>query len=134
MRSISNASAAPTAHERARSRIRSASTSRRSGSSALLSSRPRIGRSGSRITAPANTGPKRAPRPASSKPAIDRNPASRAARSKRLLGTENLFSFAKPGSLALETAQIVQLGAANAAGAHHIHVIDHGSVHREDAL
>src|SRR5207247_9508220 len=55
-------STAATAQLTARSRMRSAKTSRRSGSICLLSLRPRTGESGERITAPATTAPKREPR------------------------------------------------------------------------
>src|ERR1035441_10465374 len=68
-RSMVAASTAPMAHATARSRMRSASTSRRSGSSSLLSLRLRTGRSSERITAPAKTAPNHAPRPTSSTPA-----------------------------------------------------------------
>jgi len=58
-----------TAQAIARLRIEPASTSRRSGVSSFESRSPRTGRSGSRITAAATTGPASGPRPASSTPA-----------------------------------------------------------------
>src|SRR5579863_2014593 len=140
-RSISKASAAPTAHARARSRIRSARTSRRSGSRRLLSSRPRMGRSGLSTTAAAKTGPNSAPRPAASTTATARKPARRMARSWRLVGMlrkrqllRGRFALPQTGGLAFQTPQIVQLGAADPAGPHNIDMIDHGSVQRKDAL
>src|SRR5581483_7526536 len=45
-----------------------------------------------------------------------------------------LFAFAQACGLALEPAQIIQLGAAHAAGAHHIDVIDHRRMNRKNAL
>src|SRR5579875_205031 len=82
--SISKASAAPTAQQSARDLICCARRSRSSGDRILLSHRPRMGREGSRMTAAANTGPKRLPRPTSSTPAMRAKPRSRAARSKEL--------------------------------------------------
>src|SRR3954469_1856379 len=72
-----------TAQEMARSQMRSAKTSRRSGVRRFESSSPRMRRLGLRITAAANTGPNSAPRPASSSPAMRCQPCWRAARSKR---------------------------------------------------
>ena len=46
----------------------------------------------------------------------------------------NLLAFAETRCFALQIAQIVKLGAAHAAGAHDVDVIDHRSVHRENAL
>ena len=63
MQSMVAASTAAMAHATARSRMRTASTSRRCGSSSLLSLRPRTGRSGESTTAAATTGPNSAPRP-----------------------------------------------------------------------
>src|ERR1039457_2080313 len=146
MRSISNGSMAASAQASARSRIRSASVSRRSGASCLLSRRPRIGRSGDRITAPANTGPKSAPRPTSSTPAIRRYPCERASRSYlawhlTVLDTERferaraaLVALAQTCGFAPQAPQVIQFCTANAAGPHHVDVVDYGRVHREDAL
>src|SRR5581483_11291282 len=144
MRSISKASAVATAQQMARSRMRSASVSRRSAGSSLLSRRPRIGFSGDSATAAANTGPNNEPRPTSSTPAITLWPSARASRSCRpphlnaLRGMGRsrllLFAFAQACGLALEPAQIIQLGAAHAAGAHHIDVIDHRRMNRKNAL
>src|SRR5947208_7903167 len=77
------ASASGTAHARAWSRMRGASSTRRSGVSFLESSKPTMRRLGLRITAAATTGPNSAPRPASSMPAMRIQPSLRAARSKR---------------------------------------------------
>src|SRR5207245_5150387 len=65
------------------SRMRGASSARRSEVSFLESSRPTMRRLGLRITAAATTGPNNAPRPASSIPAMRVQPNLRAARSKR---------------------------------------------------
>src|ERR671924_1153533 len=70
MRSISSTLACAIDQAIARSLMRSASTSRRCGSSTLESARPRTCRAGSRITAAAYTGPAIGPRPASSTPQI----------------------------------------------------------------
>src|SRR4051794_37063306 len=146
MLSIVAASTAATAHDTARSRIRAASTSRRSGSSCLLSFRPRIGRSSERITAPAKTAPKSAPRPTSSTPATAWKPRARSSRSRVAsqrnlppagigrMARPKLFALFQTGSLALQRAQIIELSAADAARADHIDVIDHFGVHRKDAL
>jgi hypothetical protein len=68
--SIVAASAEATAQARACSRMRAASSRRRSGVRHLLSSTPGSGgRCGSAITAAATTGPAKQPRPASSTPA-----------------------------------------------------------------
>src|SRR6185369_43665 len=146
IRSIVAASTAATAHATARSRIRSASTSRRSGSSSLLSLSPRTGRSLERITAPAKTAPNNAPRPTSSAPATAWKPRARSSRSSvashRNLPPAGAGRMARPklcalfqtGSLALQGAQIVQFGAAYAPCADHVDVIHHLGVHREDTL
>src|SRR6266567_2778324 len=68
---------------RACSRMRGASSARRSEVSFFESSRPTMRRLGLRITAAATTGPNNAPRPASSMPAMRVQPSLRAARSKR---------------------------------------------------
>src|SRR4051794_9117562 len=145
--SIVAASTAATAHATARSRTRPASTSRRSASSCFESFSPRTGRSGSRMTAAATTGPNRAPRPTSSTPATAWKPRARSSRSSvasqrilppagsgRIEESAILFALAETGGLALESAKVVQFGAADAAGAHHIDVIDDAGIHREDAL
>src|ERR1035441_4500758 len=140
------ASTAPMAHATARSRMRTASTSRRFGSSSLLSLRPRTGRSGERTTAAATTGPKSAPRPTSSTPAMARNPRARNSRSNvpshrnlspaasGRMGEPLLFALFETGGLAFQSAQIVELGAPRPARAHYVDVVDHLGVHREDAL
>src|SRR5258708_24777163 len=133
-RSISKASAAPIAEARARSRMRAASTARRSGSSSLLSSSPRMGRSGSKITAAANTGPNRAPRPASSRPAMAVQPARRKARSCRLVGMRKSGALAQTGGFAAQFAQVIQLGPADPPGSHHVYVVHHRRLQRKYAL
>src|SRR5580700_3027562 len=72
------ASTAATAQAMACSRMRSASTSRRSASSSFESRRPRIRYAGSRIPAAATTGPNSDPRPTSSTPATSCAPAAHA--------------------------------------------------------
>src|ERR1700716_1569716 len=76
-------STSATPQARACSRMRGASSTRRSATSFLESSRPTILRLGLRITAAATTGPQSAPRPASSIRAMRVQPSYRAARSKR---------------------------------------------------
>src|SRR5450432_2547172 len=156
MLSMVAASTDAMAQATARSRMRPVSTSRRSGSSSLLSFKPRTGRSGERITAAATTGPNSAPRPTSSTPATARKPRARNSRSmvashrnwppatsgrmdseftkqdrEREPRSDALF---EPGGLALQGAQVVELGAADLAGAHHINMVDHLGIDREDAL
>src|ERR1035438_2751260 len=140
------ASTAPMAHATARSRMRSASTSRRSGSSSLLSSRPRTGRSWERITAPAKTAPNKAPRPTSSMPATAWKPRAHSSRSSvavqrnlppagaGCMARPKLFALFQTGGLALQGAQIVELGAAYATGADDIDVIHDLGVNGEDTL
>src|SRR5579872_4503801 len=142
------ASTAATAHETARSRMRSASTSRRSASSCLLSLRPRMGRSGDNITAPANTAPNSDPRPTSSTPATATKPRARSSRSSvpsqrsfatgfadaTCAATRGLLAFAEPRRLTLQVAQIIQLRAPYPAGSHHVDVIDHPRMQRKNAL
>src|SRR4051812_37942670 len=70
MRSMSSTPIVTILNAMARSRIRAASTSRRSGVSTLESASPLMRRAGSRITAATTTGPANGPRPASSTPAI----------------------------------------------------------------
>src|SRR5215472_1331257 len=72
------ASTAATAHATACSRMRSARTSRRSGSSSFESRNPRTRYVGSRITAAATTQPNSDPRPTSSTPATRRAPDAHA--------------------------------------------------------
>src|SRR5437016_13494013 len=146
MLSMVAASTAATAQATARSRTRAASTSRRSGSRSLLSFKPRTGRSGERITAAATTAPNSAPRPTSSTPATAWNPRARNSRSRVAshrnlppaargrMARSRLIALFKTGGLALQSAQVVQLGAADAAGSDHVDVIHHLGVHRKNAL
>src|ERR1035438_3838905 len=140
------ASTAPMAHATARSRMRSASTSRRSGSSSLLSLRLRTGRSSERITAPAKTAPNHAPRPTSSTPATAWKPRARSSRSRVAahrnlspagagrMARPKLFALFQTGGLALQSTQIVQFGAAYAPCADDIDMVHHLGVYREDTL
>src|ERR1700723_1106708 len=147
MESIVAASTAAMAQQTARSRMRSASVSRIWGSICLLSFRPRIGRAGDSTTAAATTAPKSEPRPTSSTPATALKPRAWSSRSRvasqrnvaevdsgRIGSPGKLLSLAQAGGLALETAQIVKLGAAHAPGADHIDVVDDSCVDGEDAL
>src|ERR1017187_9517813 len=145
-RSMVAASTGPMAHATARSRMRSASTSRRWGSSSLLSLRPRTGRSSERMTAPAKTAPNKAPRPTSSTPATAWKPRARSSRSRVAshrnwplagagrMARPKLSALFQTGGFALQGAQIVKLGAAYTARANHIDVIHHLGVYREDTL
>src|ERR1700684_2322102 len=147
MESIVAASTAAMAQQRARSRMRGASVSRKSASSCLLSFRPRIGRSGESTTAAATTAPNSEPRPTSSTPATALKPRAWSSRSRvasqrnvaemdsgRIGSPGELLALSQTGGLALQTAQIVKLGAAHAPGADHIDVVDDSRVDREDAL
>src|SRR5579863_4125676 len=151
MRSMVAASTAATAQAMARSRMRAANTSRRSGSICLLSLRPRMGASGERITAAATTAPNRDPRPTSSAPAMNSKPRARSSRSRMpwhfqrgSLGNlaaramscpaRGLSAFPEASGFSLEAAQIVKLGAADLAGAYHVDMVDDRRAQREDAL
>src|SRR5271163_2627024 len=139
MWSISKASAAATAKATARSRIRWASTSRRSGGSCLLSRRPRMGRSGERMTAAAKTGPNKAPRPTSSSPAIRLKPwawASRSYLAWHLINTgpRILVALAETCGFALQVPKVVELSAAYPARPHHVDMIDHRRVQWKNTL
>src|SRR5581483_5822289 len=126
--------------------MRFASTSRRSGSSSLLSFSPRIGRCGDRITAAANTAPNSAPRPTSSAPATAWKPRARNSRSNPdsqrnlpaavsgRMKTWRLLAFSQPGSLALQPAEIVEFGPPGTARADHVDVIDHLGMDRENTF
>src|SRR5262245_57503540 len=98
-------------------------------------------RSGCRTTAAATTGPARQPRPTSSTPATCTNPMRRSAFSSvRIAGTRTMAprslllfrAFFHPGGLALEIAQVVQLGAPHLGRSHHLDLLDGGRVERED--
>src|ERR1035438_7349595 len=155
IRSMVAASTAATAQATARSRMRSARSSRRSGSICLLSLRPRIGAPGERITAAATTAPNRDPRPTSSAPAMAWKPRARSSRSRmpwhfqrgsfncvvcpaarRAMScpASGLSAFLEASGSSLESAQIIELGAADLACAHHVDVIDDGAAQRKDAL
>src|SRR5882724_9932613 len=152
MRSMVAASTAAIAQATARSRMRSAKTSRRSGSICLLSLSPRTGLSGDKITAAANTEPNNAPRPTSSTPATARNPRARTSRSivpsQRILpvgcsahmqqcwsgAPECLDALFQARRFALQPAQVVQLGAPDLARSNHVNVVHHLGVQRKNAL
>src|SRR5215208_5047658 len=106
-------------------------------------------RSGSRITAPAVTGPARHPRPTSSAPATRQKPTRRNAFSSvRVAETRDMDAglVSSCGSLrlarrilharclALQRAQVVQLGASDLGGAHHLDLLNDWRVQRENAL
>src|SRR5205823_3183856 len=101
-----------------------------------------MGRSGSRMTAAAKTGPNKQPRPTSSTPAIRENPRSRAMRSNELTHrilmhgsqTCRLFALAQTRRFASQIPEIIQLGAPDAASANQIDMIDHRSVHGKNAF
>src|SRR5580658_9415792 len=147
MESIVAASTAAMAQQTARSRMRSASVSRRSGSICLLSLRPRIGRSGESTTAAATTAPKSEPRPTSSTPATALKPRAWSSRSRvasqrnvaevdsgRIGSPGKLLALSQTGGLALETAQVVELGAAHAPGTDHIDMVDDSCLEVEEAF
>jgi hypothetical protein len=48
--------------------------------------------------------------------------------------TCRLFALAQTRRFASQIAEIIQLGAPNAASANQVDMVDHGSVHREDAF
>src|ERR1700683_5011255 len=147
MESMVAASTAAMAQQTARSRMRSASVSRRPGSICLLSCRPRIGRSGESTTAAATTAPNSEPRPTSSTPATALKPRAWSSRSRvasqrngaevdsgRIGSPGKLLALSQTGGLALETAQVVELGAAHAPGTNHIDMVDDSCMDGEDAL
>src|SRR5580698_7309355 len=152
MRSMVAASTAATAQAMARSRMRSARTSRRSGSICLLSLRPRIVASGERITAPATTAPNRDPRPTSSAPAMNSKPRARRSLSRmpwhfqravafpsfraRAMSCPacGLSAFLEASGFSLQSTQVIELGAADLASAHHVDFIDDGGAQRKNAL
>ena len=98
----------------ARSRMRSASTSRRSASSSLLSLQPsnRVA-SGERTTAAANTGPKSEPRPTSSTPAT-RGSRARAAHARTVPSQRNVSAV--PARWAADTRAAADATRARAGG------------------
>src|SRR5438876_1871034 len=152
--SISRGSAAATAHTTAERRMTSYRRARSSAGTSLESQTPRTGRSGWSTTAAATTGPARQPRPTSSTPATYMKPARRSAFSSvRMAGTRVTvyvpglrcqfcvlrFSFRPPAlfhprRLALEVAQIIQLGAPHLRRPHHLDLLDRRRVERENAL
>src|SRR5262249_52424967 len=121
-------------------------TSRRSGSSCLLSLSPRTGRSGDKITAAANTDPNRDPRPTSSTPATARNPRARTSRSitpsQRILparssaniGAVRSGALFEPRGFPFESPQMIELCAPRPTRPHHVDPVDHLRVQRKDAL
>src|SRR4051794_30731136 len=97
-------------------------------------------RSGCRTTAAATTGPARQPRPTSSQPATCTNPTRRSAFSSvRVAGTLDtsdlrLRGVLHPRRLALQIAQVVQLGAADLGRARDFDLGNGRRVERKDAL
>src|SRR5262245_36559920 len=140
MRSISTGSAAATAQVTACLTIDSYSCSRSAAGTAFESQTPGMCRSGCRTTAPATTGPARQPRPTSSVPATYTNPARRSAFSRvRVAGTRVtrpllLGAVLHARRLALQIAQVVELGAAHARRLGHFHLLDRRRVQRKNAL
>src|SRR5260221_12341437 len=145
MRSISSGSAAATAQAMECFVIRSNNRSRSSAGTTLESQTPGMCLSGWRTTAAATTGPARQPRPTSSTPATWTNPARRSAFSSvRIAGTRVIQSQVRTflalvlifhaRSLALQIAQVVQLGAPHLGAAHHLDLLDRRRVQRENAL
>src|SRR5687767_182271 len=94
------------------------------------------------MTAAATTGPARQPRPTSSTPATQLNPILRiefstvlkartlTIRRRLLLNRPLLFLHAR--GLALQVAKEVQLRASDPGRPHHVDLVDHGRVQRED--
>src|SRR5256885_1653869 len=122
----------------ARERIRSARTSRMRAGSSLLSRSPRTARQpAGNTTAAATTGPASGPRPASSTPTRSASSAQ-AARSRWSEGRGGTGSalalLPDARGLAAQRAQIVELGAADAAAAHQLERGDRWAVDREHAL
>src|SRR2546427_1125003 len=137
-RSISCDEAAPTPNARARARIRTARARRTTGGRILLSRRPRTARqSVGKTTAAATTGPASGPRPASSTPTRSVSSAQ-AARSRWSEGRRGIGSalalLPDARGLAAQRAQIVELGAADAAAAHQLERGDRWAVDRGHAL
>src|SRR5689334_22293265 len=97
-------------------------------------------RPGSRMTAPATTGPARQPRPTSTQPATRWKPQRRRAFSRLLVARTLTIEPLRPlgllhaRRLALQIAQEVQLGAAHARRPDDFHLGDRRRVQREDAL
>src|SRR6185436_4705847 len=114
------------------------SSSRSSGGTSFESLTPGMWRSGSSTTAAATTGPARQPRPTSSQPATCTNPTRRNAFSSvRVAGTRVTSSFSgvlHPRRLALQLAQVVQLGAADLGRSCDLDLGDRRRMQRENAL
>lgn len=90
---------------------------------------------GSSMTLAATTGPNMQPRPTSSTPAINRKPRDRRSDSHEsshfqacFLGMKRqsaeLRTLFETSSLTLETAQVIEFGSANFAGADQVDVVD----------
>src|SRR5580765_5324069 len=138
MRSISAGSAAATAHATAPAVISLQRSARSSAGTAFESASPEIWRSGCSTTAAATTGPARHPRPTSSVPATYTKPTRRSQFSSvRVAATrpKGLFGFLcvlHARGLALQIAQVVQLGAADLRRPHHLDLGNRRRVQRED--
>src|SRR5512143_3897803 len=142
--SISVAEANPTPTPAA-SRSRAAASSERRGAATSLESLMPLTQAGGRrtsqaagrMTAAATTGPKRDPRPTSSMPAIRRTPSRASSFSSRKLAATDVASalvLFEAGRLALEVAQVVELGPADTGLAHDLDRLDHLGMEGEDAL
>src|SRR3954469_2252601 len=154
MRSISAGSAPATAQAIACRTMRSYRRSRSGAGTVFESHTPGMWRSGCRTTAAATTGPARQPRPTSSTPATCTNPTRRSAFSSvRMAGTRLTSDFRlqtsdfrlhtsqlllnhvfHPGSLALQIAEVVELGAPHLRGSRDLDLLNGRRVQREDAL
>src|SRR6478609_321179 len=118
--------------------MRSASTRRTRAGRILLSRRPRRARhSGGKTTAAATTGPASGPRPASSTPtrSVSSAQAARSRWSEGQRGTCSALALLPDArGLAAQRAQVVELGPADPASAHHLHRGDSRAVNREEPL
>src|SRR5215475_5042287 len=126
--------------------MRSYRRSRSAAGTSFESHTPAMWRSGWSTTAPATTGPARQPRPTSSTPATCTNPTRRSAFSSvRIAGTRVTSDFRlqtsgfrsaffHPGRLALQVAQVVELGAPDLGRSRDLDLLNRRRVQREDAL
>src|SRR6266850_3066461 len=151
MRSISVGSAPATDHATALAVISLYRSARSSAGTAFESARPAMCRSGCSTTAAATTGPARHPRPTSSVPATytkptrrsqfssvlvaaTRPPMSSVLTSSFLLLTFRLLRVFHARGLALQIAQVIQLGAPDLRRPHHLDLGDGRRMQRENAL
>src|SRR5437773_8523787 len=138
VRSISSGSTTPSANASARAAISRARRARSGGASSFESRTPWTGRSRSRTTAPATTGPARQPRPTSSTPATTRYPSTDSRRScvqpavPRQATRLPLGFFFDARCLSLAIPQIVELRPSHLAPTHDLDLADDRRVHRKD--